>query len=357
MNYEYMTEQLNGDYREVFEKTELYGIIKSVDSNVQDDLMMNLFDLLLTAQTNNKPVQKVVGPDIEKFCRDYFQNYNIRERIKGFPARLYQFMRFIFLIELVSFFFMEENVDLAHAQTNLTPYLSGIGCSLLFTMIVDVFVRPLIFRLRIKPIFYYIGLLLLFSVLIGVSVPLTDGMIIHIPMFVILLVSGIYVAIYLVFRSVWRYQQGEKIFRQKTETKDFDQSNKNKTLEQLMIDTMLKQYKRKNRRLEKKGKEGLTPSEFTEKIRNDYRKAQHSWIWMLLTSSTIVVIAIIQTALTSTIPDTILFSLFLFFIEGAIYWAFLRSEQNNNQIRKKILDACDAEGISVVEYAMRYKGN
>lgn len=357
MNYLYMAEQLNGDYRDVFEKTELYGMVKQVNSDVQDDLMMNLFDLLLTAQANNKPIQKVVGPDVEKFCRDYFQNYNIRERMKIFPARLYQFMRFIFIFELLTFFLMDEHVDLAHAHSDLTPYLFGVGCSLLLTMIADVFVRPLIFRFRIKPILYYIGLLIFFIALIVIGSILTDGMMLYIPMFLILLVSGIYVAIYLVLRSVWRYQHGEKIFLPKKSTEDFDQFNKNKTLEQVMLDSIVKEYKRKNRRLEKKGEQGLTPGDFTETVRADYKRATHSWKWMLLVFSLIIALAIVQTALTSTIPDTILFTVVLLFIEGAIYWFLLRSAQNNNQIRKEILDTCDAEGISVIEYAMRHKKN
>lgn len=356
MNYEYMAGQLNGDYRDVFEKTELYGMIRSIDSDVQDDLMMNLFDLLLTAQTNNKPVQKVVGADIEKFCRDYFPNYNTRERMRGLPARLYQSMCFIFLMELLDFFLIDENVDLFHARTDLTPYLGGIACSLLFTIIADTFVRPLIFRLRIRPIFYYAGLLALFGAMIWAGITLTDGMSLHIPMFLILLVSGIYIAVYLVIRSVWRYRHGESIFRYKTETKDFDQINKNNALKQLMLDTMLKKYKNQNQRLEKKNKAKLTPHEFTEKVRADYRRAQHSWKWILWIFAALIAAAIIPTACTSTIPDTILFALILLVIEGWICQWVLRSEQNNNQLRKEILDACDEEGISVVEYAMRQHG-
>ena len=50
MEYTYMTERLRGEYREVFEKTELYGTFSEVNTEVQEDLMLNLYDLLLTAQ-------------------------------------------------------------------------------------------------------------------------------------------------------------------------------------------------------------------------------------------------------------------------------------------------------------------
>lgn len=63
-----MENELTGKYREVFEKAELYGVIKNIDSKVQDEMMMNLFDILLSAQKDGKPVEKIIGTDIEALC-------------------------------------------------------------------------------------------------------------------------------------------------------------------------------------------------------------------------------------------------------------------------------------------------
>lgn len=353
MDYTYMAGQLNGAYREVFEKTELYGVVKNVNADVQDDLMMNLFDLLLTAQNDGKPVEKIVGPDMERFCAEYYQNYNVRERLKYFPVSLYHMMRFIFLIELIDFFCLEGEVDLLYAQSDLTPYLGGFGLSLLFTMILDVFVRPMIFRTKIKPVFYYIGFLLIWAASIAICVWQTDGMMIPIPMFLILLISGLYTALYLVVRSVFRYRRFGSIRRQKSMAEAFDRIAKRNSMEQFLLDAMLTTYKRKNKRRRKKEKKELTPCEFTEKVRRDYQKEKNSWKGMLLCFAAIILCAIAITAYTSTFFDTILFSLVLFVVESPIYWYLVRSTQRTNRIRKEILDACDSEGISVIEYAMR----
>lgn len=353
MDYSYMAEQLRGEYREVFEKTELYGVLSEVNTDVQDDLMMNLFDLLLTAQEEQKPVAKIIGPDMEKFCKEYFRNYDWRERMKNFPVDLYRLMRVIFILELLDFFCLEENVDLLHAQSDITPYLGGFGLSLILTMIIDIFIRPMIFRLKIKPVIYYVGFLLVWVGAIALCVWLTDGMILGIPMFPVLLVSGIYIVVYLMIRSVWRYRHYGSVHRPYSEAKEFERSTERESMEQLMLEMMVKKYKNKNKRLEKKGKRGMTPGEYTEQVRGEYEKLRHSWKWGILIFAAIMLPAIIFTALSSTLWDTVLFTLVLCVIESGIYWFIFRMEKNNNQIRKDILDACDSQGISVIEYAMR----
>ena len=34
--------------------------------------IMNLYDLLLQAQEENKPVEKIIGNNLEAFCKEYF---------------------------------------------------------------------------------------------------------------------------------------------------------------------------------------------------------------------------------------------------------------------------------------------
>lgn len=355
MDYSYMTEQLRDEYQEVFEKTELYGVISEVNTEVQDELMINLFDLLLTAQTEGKPVEKIVGSDMERFCKEYFQNYNWKERMKYFPVEIYRFMRAVFILELIDLFLLEENMDLLHAQSDITPYIGGFGLSLVFTMIVDVFVRPVMFRLRIKPVFYYLGILVFWAAAIAICILLTDDLVFAIPMFPILMVSGTYVILYLIVRSVWRYRRYGSIRRPRSETKDFERAIKRESQEMIMLDLMLKKYQKKNKSLEKKGKKGLTPGEYTRQVWVEYEKVKRSWKWGILIFAVIIVSAVIPTALTSTFWDTVLYALILCVIESGIYCFIFKIERENNQARKDILDACDREGISVIEYAMRKK--
>ena len=273
--------------------------------------------------------------------------------MRYFPMNLYRLMRTLVILELFDLFCLEENVDLFHAQSNMTPYLGGFGLSLVFTMIADIFIRPMIFRFRIKPVIYYVGFVLVWAGAIALCIKLTNGMILGIPMFPILLVSGIYSLIYLSIRSVWCYRHYGSIRLPRSEAKEFERSVERASMEQIMLGMMVQKYKSKNKRLEKKGKKTLTPGEFTEQIRHEYEISKHSWKWGIVIFAAIILPSIIGTALSSTLLDTILFALVIIVVESGIYWFIFSTERSNNQIRKDILDACDNEGISVIEYAMR----
>ena len=90
MNYEAMRSKLRGEYSDVLERAEIYGIAKNINSEVQDEMMMNLFDILLSSQEDNKPVEKIVGNDMEKFLEDYYEGYTIGERLKMIPKELFR---------------------------------------------------------------------------------------------------------------------------------------------------------------------------------------------------------------------------------------------------------------------------
>lgn len=67
-----MADKLKGDYRKVFEKADMYATVAGGEVETQDEKMMNLFDLLMQAQYEEKPIDKIVGSDIEEFCMNYF---------------------------------------------------------------------------------------------------------------------------------------------------------------------------------------------------------------------------------------------------------------------------------------------
>ncbi len=49
-----MAEQLKGRYREVFERADLYGTLNGFEQEVLEDKLMNLYDLLMEAQHEEK---------------------------------------------------------------------------------------------------------------------------------------------------------------------------------------------------------------------------------------------------------------------------------------------------------------
>lgn len=67
-------DKLKGEYNKVFDRVEGYTIIRDIDEDTKEEMLMNLVDMLYSAQLDEKPVEKIVGKDIDQFCKEYFQN-------------------------------------------------------------------------------------------------------------------------------------------------------------------------------------------------------------------------------------------------------------------------------------------
>ena len=73
MDYRVISVKLEGEYRKVFEEVEAYTMVKRYEGEGNDELMMNLLDMLLTAQEEGKEPEKIIGSDVKKFCEEYFR--------------------------------------------------------------------------------------------------------------------------------------------------------------------------------------------------------------------------------------------------------------------------------------------
>lgn len=74
----YLVEKKNlkNEYKECFERVESYALLENVDEKNLEEMMMNLVDVLYTAQRKGKPLEKIVGKDMEAFCKSYFSEYH-----------------------------------------------------------------------------------------------------------------------------------------------------------------------------------------------------------------------------------------------------------------------------------------
>lgn len=91
-----MEKQLKGRYKDVFQKVCLYGKTKKVEENFYKERLNNIFNKLLIAQNTLRPVEEVVGRNLEGFCRDFF-------RTKGFDTIVQDLLRLINVISLSMF--------------------------------------------------------------------------------------------------------------------------------------------------------------------------------------------------------------------------------------------------------------
>lgn len=352
MAYEYIwyTDKLKGEYKETFDKVEIYASVRNIDADTQNDMLMELIDMFLMAQEEGKPVQKIIGSDIESFCNSFFGSYTFKSYLRNFPKKLYRLLWFVFAFEMICLFMSEEEVSLLHDSVDVAGYLCGIAVGVVIGLLCNILIRPFIFRWKwlTSGRFSAMILILSFSMTIAAIILLEDYTF-ELPLFPLLLVSGIYIPVYITVRSIWRFTKYGSIRKQKSEGEKEGFSSILKETAEKMPEDLVKRYHKKNKRRQKKGKAPMTPEEYMELLRRQNIRARRGDCIGLVLVLLVIVEQIIQTALTSTITDALIFSVVLVVAEIPAMYLF-RVGRKATEAREQLIEECDSRGITVLEY-------
>ena len=356
IDYDLMEEKLRNDYKEVFQKAKLYCYVKNIDEGVMDDMLMNLFDLLLTAQDNEKTVQSVIGQDVEKFCEEYFQDYNLKERIRHLPKSVCRIMKWILFCEMIELFFIEDKgVTVFQAKSNLFPYLLGVLAGYIGIVLIWSLMRPVMFKSK-KIKVYYAGMILLVIAVCIAAIIFSNQYEISVPAYITILFSFGYIVIYYIVRAIWRYKKYGTVHKQKEIRSDYEIHSLKDAIsidiEISLPKELVKRYEKINKRLVKRGKQELTPEQFMDKIRKEDAAIPKIWRVMKYFFLVIVLVCVIAShfAGENGIIGTIIFAVMLTLCETFIYKLCKKAAYAGMNQKEKVLDECERLGVNIVEY-------
>lgn len=356
MDYNAMGEQLNGEYKDVFEKAELYGVVNNVAEDVREDLMMNLFDLLLTAQSKNKNVKYVIGNSVENFCEDYYNNYNWKERVKRLPEYIYRIVKFIFIFELLDLVLLDSNQNLSifEAKSDLLPYIGGLCIGWLSMLIAYLFIKPIMFKkgvAKARLCLYIVLGLQIVACILG-TVFLSDNRIMF-RVYPGLLITGLYIIIYVVGRSVWRKKTYGYVRKHKEYKGEYEFSFKNsfKLSNYEFAKELEKRYIRTNKILKKFRKKTRTPDKFTTIIRKEIENEKKYQKWMILLYIVIAIAFVVSNIIMNGIVDSLFFAAVLIPIEGIVYYfVYYKLSNFSMNAKKALFEEIDDLGLNIIEY-------
>ena len=208
LNYVLMEEQLRGEYKSVFSHIYSDVITRNYQEDFLDDKMSDLFDLLVTAQSQNLPAERVTGSDPERFCREFFADYGLRERLRSVADRLKSVAWFLLVFELPSVSARIHALrDIFTVRTNIAPYGVGTAVGILL-MLVSAFIRPAIWKSRRMSAGKWSGIICLVMVaLIIAGTALFKDRELLVPAFPFILGSAAYLLVYYTVRSVCNYRR------------------------------------------------------------------------------------------------------------------------------------------------------
>lgn len=271
----YITEKdkLTGEYKEIFAKVETYAILLGVENQIQEDMLMNLEDILYTAQLEEKPAAQIIGNDVEQFCKDYFQEQRgILGAIRGIPGWLYRVSVVVLIFGILEIVFCagESAVQIWTATMDISGFLVGLLAGGITSCIALWVISPLLFRLKKvnATVIAFLVLIIDFS-LIVVGVMEFGEETLSVPMLPVVSVSAVFV---IVFKSYQMYQRYQK-------TGTIKKPKKNGTLREIYRDTQRaeipKQLKKRlekiNKRRKKRGRPEMSREDFTRKVQKEYK--------------------------------------------------------------------------------------
>lgn len=349
MDYIWLEDKLEGEYKEVFDKAKIFADMQNVNGDTGDDMLMDLLDLLLTAQNEGKPIERIIGSDMEKFCRSYFSSYTMKNRLLDFPKRFYQMMWMVFVLE-VFFAFTEDDFQLFHSTTDISGYLLGFLGGWAVFLLCKTLLQPFMFRWKWLTAGRFGAIVIVLSIgaLFG-GLSLVGDYTLEIPSFSVFFVSGLYILIYIVVRSILRYRNHGSIRKQRMPFEESGIKNYTKQVEEEIPAELVKRYHKKNKRLIRRGKEPMTPEHYMEVLHKENEKNKKGDIIGIGIVALVVLALIIQVAFTSTLFDTIIFILVILVAEIPAM-ALFRFGKKGNRLREKILEECEERGITILEY-------
>lgn len=344
LNYQDYATKLEGEYREAFEKINIY--IKATLSSRHEIVgaMNEVTDLLLSAQADSRPVESVIGKDIEKFSKGIAKSN--REPFMGIVFRMISMVLICVIIAVVQsglliYGLVNKSIDPWMQYVDISGFITGFLVAMILSSILDYISRVLVFRIKKLNTKTYRFIFIMVEVLfflLSVTIFGIGLFSFSIPRIFLIVICIIYAVVLSVFGRKYskkhHLKEDEEAKPDKIKFKD-DVRNK-------LIDMLRMRYQKVAAKLEKQGKPTLSPKEWFEKDSRVYQLSTLSAIAVLVL---ILFGFIVQVAMTSTIMDTCIFSLILIVVEIPIIWLLYNGVKSRfnlvDEIRQKNTDIFD----------------
>ena len=349
IDYTLLEKQLTGEYRAAYGEAVKYIFTSSFSSDFTEEKMTELFDLLLTAQTNGKPVRQLVGDDPARFCRNFFSDYGIRERLLSFLHTLYTIAWIVLISMLLQLGSTEHPFgDFFSHRVQAGGFVVGCAIGLVFNLIVSL-LRPV--AMKNKKIttdawaWIITGSL---AVWIIAGIALFPDLKLRIPLWIALLLAAVYIAGYFTVRSIVRYRRYGTIrnTRRQLSKDSYYRELDDKNYERIIIESWVKQY----HQLSKKGK--VTEETFIEKVRVNEKHEKIGDMILNAVCLGVILVMMYRNAFVEKagLTDTLIFGAVLSTFEFFVMRFYRKFTKQALAMRRKLVADCEAKGMTMPAY-------
>ncbi len=268
MSYLMYVDKLDAGYREVFGKIELYLNNTYVDDGTREEQLSELLDCLLSAQEAGKPVESVVGDDVQEFCESFCSGYDWKNRLLHFLEMLQTLAWITLVLNALHLLSLLADMPLAQALAQGGSFhMSALIIGALSGVLSGFLTKKLMFRMK-KLSLHVLNIVTVVGAAV-VIVLLSDALpvaLFPIPVWAYLLFSLLYIIIYRIAsrkrraeRAQYRVSFGQMV---------------NEEIERTLDEDMRKEFASRNAKREKKRKTLLSWEEYLAQIEKECGKME-----------------------------------------------------------------------------------
>ena len=344
MNLETMKSQFTGEYRAAFDNAYKYILTHSFPKEYTEEKMAELYDLLLTAQEEGKPAEKIVGADPAAFCKEFFSDMTPENRFAGVLHSLFGVSCVLVLFSAVDWLCAEEVRPFLQFRLNASPMLCGLLGGFLLSAVLR-FIQPIVMKSKkISAGGWAVIFCAMLIPAVGIARALMPDRDLSLPGAPVLIGAAAFILLYLIVRAALRYRKTGSFFAKKAD--DLYKDSYYKTLEDKDLRRIIeKQWMKRYLRMAKRGKttEATFRDEITrlERINGILNRIQPLIYILIVVSATVFV------APDSTPADTLFFLVMVSAAALFVALLFRKADRENSIQRRHILADADASGMSL----------
>ncbi len=362
-SYIAMKDKLSKEYREAFDFIEHYGEMHFIGEDTMGEKMMDLMDIMLTAQEVGRSVEEITGKNIEDFCKNFFSDVTLWDMLKDRGRIVCAWAWFVFVFESLGILIEigANRFDLFTYSTSVDGYLVGIAIAWVGIIVADIVGIILAkFGNYSKKIYTCVAVVSTTVCIVAgiVFIANSDG--INVPAYIVASTAALYLLIYYAMVFYTRFKKTgsfkkpsdayhttfSDMVRQEAASIDY-------TKDKSIVRAFAKRYKRKNARLMKKGKPRMTTAEFLarEEKQSSYGTKIGFGVGLLISLFGTVGADILNHEQPfDGILDIAIYVLLMAIVLALLYKFFKKLDKVASAERHALLEACQREGIELDEF-------
>lgn len=342
-SYVFYKDKLNMEYKPVFEQVEMYVLTQNIDKNTLEERLGDLLDIFLSAQNAGKSVQKIVGKNLEQFCKAFCSDFGIKNRVLRILDSIKSIAWVLVIISVLDILcLLLDTTDTA--DFDIWNIISSLNISMYFTFVIitgaiftitNIVIRHMMFKTKrvsmrvfnavicIEAGVSFVGIFMLLNFS---KVNLFDT-----PTWIVALISCLYLLIYYPLL-------GKRNKCQKVKFSDLVQDDVNTEISSFME----KRFDKAKKKNIKKGKGELTREAFLEQEERLCNRTEKQKLFYRLLPIIVTAFAYILTSLTGgfeTYTDSIIFIIVMLAVECPILWGLWKVVKSGLDARRAWIKA------------------